>query len=150
MNSQWICYQIRRITIVLFSSFPIYCELTILYANELWTHFQFREFTILSWSISWIHWISLSISFFRNHYKLTIFSQFHLFLLELTIFLAKLLRIHLVFRQFTMNTFLLSRIHFESIIDFTKSLLISRIKNECIIHFSIYYANFIILSWNHF
>ena len=75
------------------SFLQIHYELTIYFANSLWNHYQFSEFTIYQLSISRIHQESLSIS--RIHNEFTIYFANSLWtdylICEFTIFVENIL-----------------------------------------------------------
>ena len=72
--------------------------------------------------LSRIHYYSLSNREFTVN-SISI-SRFHYLLSELTVYIAKLMSIQMVFRGFTLNSLYFSRIHFQSTIYFMISLWI--------------------------
>ena len=87
--------------------------------NTLWINYLFRELTMNSLTISWNHYVLTIFSqirseftFFQIHYlfgKLSV-TQIHY---ELTINIANFVRISVVFREFTINSFCVLQIHYR-------------------------------------
>ena len=91
-NSPWIHY--------------LFCELTIYFATQLWFYFPYHEFTIFFPEIQWIYYLYCcytenSLSHCEFTINLLSFSWIHY---KLTVFIANLRRIPIMFLEFTMIT----------------------------------------------
>ena len=125
-----IDYLFHAFTLNSLSVSRINFELTIFCTNSLWIHYQFRKFTMNSLSFSSfdyiLHWFTMNwLSFpaktllIRNLCReFIIFYANSQWIREktiFTIFFAKSLWIHTLFRKFTVNSLSVTRIYYESI-----------------------------------
>ena len=105
----------------------IYYEFIIYFANALWNHYIFDEFTMNSLSIREYIFITWFVP--RIHYEFIIFSRIYY---ESTICSMKTQRISYLFRDFPMNPLSVSQINYQFRENTMYSLSVFRIFYEAL------------------